>query len=193
MFNWFIICKTGVRLALAVLKVNAVMRYCLCLLGALSAPALSAPIPKVLPLSVTIDKAQLYPYTLYLEIQPSSLILLFDKSLHRFQSDDVSVVISTDIPNDESGVGFEYRLSLVSNESRCLRSYDSSVTQEGFISLKLDNAPFHVGDVIEGQALSKLESGVLGDARVLTLESDVITDEALQCNGQVILEAELAL
>ncbi len=169
------------------------MRYWLWLLGALSASALSAPIQKVLPLSVTIDKAQLYPHTLSLEMQPSSFTLLFDKSQHRFQSDDVAVVISTDIPNDESGVGFEYRLSLMSNESRCLRAYDSTVTQEGFISLKLDNAPFNVGDVLEGQVLSELESGVLGDARVLTLDSDVITDEALQCDGQVRLEAELAL
>ncbi len=169
------------------------MRYWLWLLGALSASAFSAPIQKVLPLSVTIDKAQLYPYTLSLEIQPSNFTLLFDKWSHRFQSDDVSVVISTDIPNDESGVGFEYRLSLMSNESRCLRAYDSTVTQEGFISLKLDNAPFNVGDVLEGQALIELESGVLGDARVLTLDSDVITDEALQCDGQVRLEAELAL
>ncbi|HGZ7315124.1 TPA: hypothetical protein ACOL2D_004557 [Vibrio parahaemolyticus] len=169
------------------------MRYWLWLLGALSTSTFSAPIQKILPLSVTIDKAQLYPYTLSLEIQPSSFTLLFDKALHRFQSDDVSVVISTDIPNDESGVGFEYRLSLMSNESRCLRAYDSTVTQEGFISLKLDNAPFNVGDVLEGQALIELESGVLGDTRVLTLDSDVITDEALQCDGQVRLEAELAL
>ncbi len=169
------------------------MRYWLWLLGALSASALSAPIQKVLPLSVTIDKAQLYPYTLSLEMQPSSVALLFDQSQHRFQSDDVSVVISTDIPNDESGAGFEYRLSLMSNESRCVRAYDSTVTQEGFISLTLDDAPFNVGDVLEGQALSELESEVLGDARVLTLDSDVITDEALQCDGMVRLEAELAL
>lgn len=169
------------------------MRYWIWLLGALSASVFSAPIQKVLPLSVTIDKAQLYPYTLSLEMQPSSFTLLFDKSLHRFQSDDVSVVISTDIPNDESGVGFEYRLSLMSNESRCLRAYDSTVTQEGFISLTLDNVPFNVGDVLEGQALRELESGMLGDVRVLTLDSDVITDEALQCDGLVRLEAELAL
>lgn len=169
-------------------------RYWLWLLGILSASALSAPIQKVLPLSVTINKAQLYPYTLSLEVQPSSFTLLFDNAQHRFQSDDVAVVISTDIPNDESGVGFEYRLSLVSNESRCLRPYDLSVTQEGFISLKLDNAPFEVGDVLEGQSLSELEGGALGDARVLTLDSDVITDEShLQCDGQVRLEAELAL
>ncbi|ALR95506.1 hypothetical protein [Vibrio alginolyticus] len=169
------------------------MRYWLWLLGALSVSAMSAPIQKVLPLSVTIDKAQLYPYTLSLEMQPSSFTLLFDKTQHRFQSDDVAVVISTDIPNDESGVGFEYRLSLVSNESRCLRPYDSSVTQEGFISLKLDNAPFEVGDVLAGQTLSEFDGGSLGDARVLTLDSDVITDEALQCDGRVRLEAELAL
>lgn len=169
------------------------MYYWLCLLGMLSASALSAPIQKVLPLSVTIDKAQLYPYSLSLEMQPSSFTLLFDKAQHRFASDDVSVVISTDIPNDESGVGFEYRLSLVSNVSRCLRPYDSSVTQEDFISLKLDNTPIGVGDVLEGQALSELEGGTLGDSRVLTLDSDVIADEALQCDGQVRLEAELAL
>ncbi|TNZ86771.1 hypothetical protein CGK40_24300 [Vibrio parahaemolyticus] len=169
------------------------MRHWLWLLGVLSASALSAPIQKILPLSVTINKAQLYPYTLSLEMQPSNFTLLFDKTQHRFQSDDVAVVISTNIPNDESGVGFDYRLSLVSNESRCLRPYDSSVTQEGFISLKLDNAPFKVGDVLDGQTLSALESGSLGDARVLTLDSDVITEEALQCDGQVRLEAELAL
>ncbi|EHJ9985792.1 hypothetical protein KB976_004944 [Vibrio parahaemolyticus] len=171
------------------------MRYWLWLLGVgvLSASALSAPIQKILPLSVTINKALLYPYTLSLEMQPHNFTLLFDKAQHRFQSDDVSVVISTDIPNDESGVGFEYRLSFVSNESRCLRPYDSSITQEGFISLKLDGAPFDVGDVLDGQVLSELEGGTLGDIRVLTLDSDVIRDEALQCDGQVVLEAELAL
>lgn len=170
------------------------MRYWLwLLLGVFSASALSASIQKVLPLSITIDKSQLYPYTLSLELQPNSFTLLFDRWSHRFQSNDVSVVISTDIPNDKSGVGFEYRLSLMSNESRCLRVYDSTVTQEGFISLKLDNAPFNVGDVLEGQALSELGGGMLGDVRVLTLESDVIMDEALQCDGLVRLEAELAL
>ncbi|EJV0279256.1 hypothetical protein ACJZRZ_004240 [Vibrio parahaemolyticus] len=169
------------------------MRYWLWLLGALSASALSAPIQKVLPLSVTINKALLYPYTLSLEMQPRNFTLLFDKAQRRFQSDDVSVVISTDIPNDESGVGFEYRLSLVSNESRCQRPYDSSITQEGFISLKLDSVPFEVGDALDGQALSELDGGALGDVRVLTLDSDVITGEALQCDGQVVLEAELAL
>ncbi|EHV5557981.1 hypothetical protein ACWONS_004778 [Vibrio parahaemolyticus] len=171
------------------------MRYWLWLLwgGALSASVLSAPVQKILPLSVTINKAQLYPYTLSLEVQPNNFTLLFNKEQHRFYSDDVSVVISTDIPNDESGVGFEYRLSLVSNESRCLRSYDSSIAQEGFISLKLDSTPFDVGDVLDGQALSEQDGGGLGDVRVLTLDSDVITDEALQCDGQVVLEAELAL
>ncbi|EJE8675979.1 hypothetical protein M5236_004706 [Vibrio parahaemolyticus] len=170
------------------------MRYWLLwLLGLLSASALSAPIQKILPLSVAINKALLYPYTLSLEMQPSSFTLLFDKTQHRFQSDDVSVVVSTDIPSDESGVGFEYRLSLISNESRCLRAYDSSVTQEGFISLKLDNAPFKVGSVLDGQALNKVDGGVLGDIRILTLESDVITGEALQCDGKIRLEAELVL
>ena len=169
------------------------MRYWFWLLGMLTASAFSAPIPKVLPLSVTIDKSQLYPYTLSLEIQPSSFTLLFDKWSHRFQSDDVSVVISTDIPNVESSVGFEYRLSLISNESSCRHAYDSTVTQDGFISLKLDNAPFNVGDVLEGRALIELASGELGVTRVLTLDSDVITDEALQCDGRVLLEAELAL
>ncbi|EHK6028642.1 hypothetical protein C4G53_RS23875 [Vibrio parahaemolyticus] len=169
------------------------MRYWLWLLGLLSASALSAPIQKILPLSVAINKALLYPYTLSLEMQPSSFTLLFDKAQHRFQSDDVSVVVSTDIPNDESGIGFEYRLSLMSNVSRCVRPYDSSVTQEDFISLKLDNTPIKVGDVLDGQAFNKLKGGTLGDVRVLTLDSEVITDEALQCEGQVRLEAELAL
>lgn len=159
----------------------------------MSASVLSAPIQKILPLSVTIDKAHLYPYTLSLEIQPNNFTLLFDDAQHRFQSDDVSVFISTDIPNDESGVGFEYRLSLLRNESRCLRRYDSSITQEGFISLKLDSKSFEVGDVLDGEALKELEGGTLGDVRVLTLDSAVITDEALQCNGLVELEAELAL
>ncbi|QKS98629.1 hypothetical protein HUO05_25855 (plasmid) [Vibrio alginolyticus] len=171
------------------------MRYWLWLLGAgiVSASVLSAPIQKILPLSVTIDKAQIYPYTLSLELQPHSFTLLFDEAQRRFQSDDVSVVISTDIPNDESGVGFEYRLSLLRNESRCLRPYDSTITQEGFISLKLDSRSFEVGDVLDGQVLNEMEEGTLGDVRVLTLDSAVITDEALQCNGLVKLEAELAL
>ncbi len=158
-----------------------------------SASVLSAPIPKVLPLSVSINKTLLYPYTLSLEIQRENITLLFDKLQSRFQSSDVVIAVSTSIPNDESGIGFEYRLSLVSNESRCLRPYDSSVVQENFVSLKLDNVPFTVGDVLEGQTLSDSENGTLGDSRVITLNSDVITEEALQCEGQIRLEAELAL
>lgn len=77
---------------------------------------------------------------------------MFDEAQRRFQSDSVAVVVSTDIPNKESGIGFEYRLSLISNESRCLRPYDLHVVQEGFISLELDKALFEVGDVLEGQA-----------------------------------------
>lgn len=163
------------------------------LLLALSTSALSAPIQKVLPLSVTIDKAQLYPYTLSLEMLPNSFTLFYDQTLHRFQDYDVDVVVLTDIPNDASGLGFEYSLSLASNESRCLRPYDSSVTHEGFISLELDHTPFNVGDVLEGQMLEQLGNGTLGDERILTLRSDEISGEGLQCNGVVTLDAELSL
>ncbi len=171
------------------------MRYWLWLLGVVSTSVLSAPIQKVLPLTVTIDKAQLYPYTLSLEVQPSSFTLLFDEESRRFQSDDVAVIISTDIPGDESGADFEYRLSLVNNDSRCWRSYDEEETAivEGFISLTLDGTPFAVGDVLEAQTLDEVDSGVLGANRELRLDSEVISEESLQCDGLVRLEAELAL
>ena len=169
------------------------MRYQFLLLGLFSFTILSAPIQKVLPLSVTIDKSHLYSYTLSLDMQSNDLTLLFNKNLNRFQSEEVPVIVSTDIPNDKSGIGFEYTLSLISNESHCLRPYDGSITQEGFISLKLDNVPLESGDILEGQPLNKLTEGVLGSERVLELDSDIITAKGVKCDGQVRLEAELTL
>lgn len=162
-------------------------------LSLLSFGSVAAPIQEVLPLSTYINKTELYPYAISLDMQPNQVQLAFDEQLQRFQSHDVAVVVSSDIPNGESGVGFEYTLSLLSNTSYCRRPYSLEVTQSDVMSLTLGGAPFDEQTPLEGQLLVSQDDGFLGDKHVLTLISEVITDEAVQCEGAIMLEAELAL
>jgi len=159
----------------------------------LSFGSIAAPIQEVLPLSTYIDKTELFPYVISLDMQPNQVQLAFDEQVQRFQSHDVAVVVSSDIPNGESGVGFEYTLSLLSNTSYCRRPYSLEVTQRDVMSLTLGGVLFDEQTPLEGQLLVSQDDGFLGDKHVLTLISEVITDEAVQCEGAVMLEAELAL
>ncbi|CAH1602055.1 conserved hypothetical protein [Vibrio jasicida] len=162
-------------------------------LGMLSFCSVAAPIQEVLPLSTYINKTELYPYVISLDMQPNQVVLAFDEQQQRFQSHDVAVVVSSDISNGESGIGFEYTLSLLRNTSYCRRPYGLEVTQSNVISLTLGGAPFDEQTPLERQLLVSQDDGFLGDKLVLTLVSEVITDEAVQCEGTVMLEAELAL
>ncbi|HDM7598110.1 TPA: hypothetical protein PZ808_003049 [Staphylococcus aureus] len=61
------------------------------------------------------------------------------------------------------------------------------------MNLTLDGKVFDEQNPLEEQLLASQGDGVLGGKHVLTLNSDVITDEAVQCSGTITLEAELAL
>ena len=162
--------------------------WSLCFLGT---SVVAAPVQKVLPLSTTINKSLLYPYTLSLNLEPDRLALQFDTTEKRFISKDIVVQVVTDIPNAESG--FTYQLSVIKNESQCYRDYAADVVEQNFITLLFDSAPFVNGDIVEALELEAQSSGTLGAEHTLTLNSDVIDAEALMCSGSIMLEAELSL
>lgn len=162
-------------------------------LGLLSFGSVAAPIYEVLPLSTYIDKTELYPYVISLDMQPNKVVLAFDDQQQRFQSHDVVVLVSSNIPNGESGVGFGYTLSLLRNDSYCSRPYSGEETQTDIMNLTLEGATFDEHTPFEAQLLASADDSFLGGKHVLKLISEVITDEAVQCQGTVMLEAELAL
>ncbi|ABU73732.1 hypothetical protein [Vibrio campbellii] len=161
-------------------------------LGILSFGSVAAPITKYLPLSTYINKTEFYSYVISLDV-PNQVVLEFDEQQQRFRSHDVDVVVSSNIPNDETGRGFKYNLSLQNNTSNCKRSYSLEQTQDNVMNLTLDGKVFDEQNPLEEQLLASQGDGVLGGKHVLTLNSDVITDEAVQCSGTITLEAELAL
>ncbi|HDM7598106.1 TPA: hypothetical protein PZ808_003045, partial [Staphylococcus aureus] len=66
--------------------------------------SVAAPITKYLPLSTYINKTEFYSYVISLDV-PNQVVLEFDEQQQRFRSHDVDVVVSSNIPNDETGRG----------------------------------------------------------------------------------------
>ena len=161
-------------------------------LGILSFGSVAAPITKYLPLSTYINKTEFYSYVISLDV-PNQVVLEFDEQQQRFRSHDVDVVVSSNIPDDETGSGFKYNLSLQNNTSYCKRPYSSDHTQDDVMNLTIEGNVFDEQNPLEDQFLASQGDGVLGGKHVLTLNSDVITDEGVECSGTITLEAELAL
>lgn len=176
-------------------RFSALSSHWFWILLALIPSALSAKIiEKQLHISADIYKAQLFDYSLYITTNPTQLYLVWDRDQKKFKTENVNIVISTDIPTSELGMGFKYNLTLNENTSECKHPYSGNlIIIRDFIHLKLDFLPFEVGQTLRNAPLYDVGGPNIGANRTLSLVSDNINDQALECSGVVELEAELAL
>lgn len=149
----------------------------------------------VFHVSTEIKKVNLYGYTLTITPQPASLTLMFNDESKSFDPIETLLLISTNIPKTEEGLGFDYHLSLNTNTSECHNINDDLVvTQEDFISLFLDGESFTDSTSVLGQSLYPVDNNdnLVGE-NTLRLVSSTINSVAQSCSGEIVIEAELSL
>lgn len=149
---------------------------------------------KILPVSTSIDKSKLYPYSLTVELPSSIFLLYFLTNENRFKDVTSSVFVTSTIPEDESAE-FGYTLQLTENKSICRNIIgDTEKSISGIMNVFIDD-----NEIIEGESspikpLSELnEDGYRFGESSLLLRSDVIEEEGMECSGKVTLLAEVAL
>ena len=147
-----------------------------------------------LPVSTYIDKTKIYPYSLNLEASPSSLLLHFNQSINRFDDADTKIIVSSDIPSEES-TEFQYQLLLDKNESACrLIVANKDVVLDDVMQVFIDGNLIEEGDVSNAKPIDQENSdGYRFGESTLTLRSETIEEEGMECGGKVIIVAELAV
>ena len=102
--------------------------------------------------------------------------------------------MSSDIPSEES-TEFQYQLLLDKNESACrLIVANKDVVLDDVMQVFIDGNLIEEGDVSNAKPIDQENSdGYRFGESTLTLRSETIEEEGMECGGKVIIVAELAV
>ena len=151
---------------------------------------------EILPVSTYINKALLYPYRLSITPEPAYLYLTYNPDEKKFDDESSTLWVRSDIPSNESGLGFTYNLSLIENVSKCFSMrYDNQgdVLEENIINLEMDGETFDENNPSKNNQFDDVENGFLYGKNQLTLKSQTFENIIMDCSGSIVIEAELAL
>ncbi|WP_146153895.1 hypothetical protein [Photobacterium sanctipauli] len=163
------------------------------LFGGVTNGLMAKQIPHLFKVSTYIDKTDLYPYSLTLLAEPSSLYLEFNSQLGRFDDATTELIVNSNIPEVESAA-FTYQVTLVTNESNCQRYSETEPVLVNVMDVYLDGQSMQEGVASSRQYLDEVdESGLRVGRNEILLRSQLIEERALGCSGEIMLEAELAL
>lgn len=144
--------------------------------------------------STYIDKSKLYDYSLSLSANPEVFELKFDEDKKKFEQKTIEIRALTDIPASSIGIGFNYNLKLVRNESSCSNTISGIVTKEDFILLDVDGVAFNEDDLVKQLPIDNInEDDTLFGMVPLNVNSKRIFSKVQRCTGVIALSAELAL
>ncbi len=147
------------------------------------------------PLSTEINRANLYDYSISLELSKSFIALNYDKKNERFHNGEFISYVRTTIPKN-SGDTFEYKYNVTEFTSSCVKTSTDTVTIDNFADLYIDNVHYpDIGDIPSFAFTNSLDLDFENSLNNFSLVTNQIipSDEPLNCNGSITFNVELKL
>lgn len=147
------------------------------------------------PLSTTINKANLYDYSIFLQLSTDSIVLEYDGRNKRFYDGWFLSYVTTTIPTT-SGDSFEYNYRISDFNSSCSENGSGTVVINDFVDLYIDKVHYpDIGNIPDFEFYSDNTSGFerATNEFLLATNQTISSDELLSCNGNITFNVELKL
>lgn len=147
------------------------------------------------PVSTKINRANLYDYSINVELSNEFIVLQYDGENEKFHNGMFLSYVRTNIPTN-SGDSFEYGYNISNLNSKCVKKNSGDVLYNEFIDLYIDKTYYpDIEDIPKFEFNNINNTGYENSTNEFELvtNKNIPSDEPLDCNGSITFNVELQL